>query len=107
VRPLYCDESVWVPVADGLRRRGWTVHTARGEDRLGDSDREHLSYVLDSDWLLLTFDDDFLSLVEGEGFDHAGIVYVDQTGLRIGDVVRAVDEHLQERSPDDREVRFC
>jgi CBS-domain-containing membrane protein len=28
MRPLYCDESIWVPVADGLRRRGWTVYEA-------------------------------------------------------------------------------
>lgn len=34
MRPLYCDESVWVPVADGLRRREWTVRTTRDEDLL-------------------------------------------------------------------------
>jgi len=28
-RPLYGDESTWIPVADGLNRRGWEVHTAR------------------------------------------------------------------------------
>jgi len=41
-RPLYCDESIWVPVADGLRRRGWTVRTANEEGTLGDPDREQL-----------------------------------------------------------------
>ena len=58
-RPLYCDESIWIPVADGLRRRGWTVHTARDEGTLGDPDREQLQYAVENDWLLLTFDDDF------------------------------------------------
>jgi hypothetical protein len=41
MRPLHCDESIWIPVADGLRRRGWTVYTARDEKRVGNPDREH------------------------------------------------------------------
>lgn len=94
-RPLYCDESIWVPVADGLRQRGWEVHTARGEDRLGTSDRDQLAFAVERDWILLTFDDDFLRLVEGENLPHAGIVYVRQAGRRIGEVVKLVDKHLQ------------
>ena len=58
MRPLYCDESIWVPLADGLRRRGWTVHTVRDEDLLGAPDREQLSHARSSDWILVTFDDD-------------------------------------------------
>jgi predicted nuclease of predicted toxin-antitoxin system len=105
-RPLYCDESIWIPVADGLRRRGWTVHTARDEGTLGDPDREQLQYAVENDWLLLTFDDDFLSLVEGRGLEHRGLVYVRQAGRQIGDVVKAVDEHLQDRPDDDSSVRY-
>ncbi|MFC7043383.1 DUF5615 family PIN-like protein [Halonotius sp. GCM10025705] len=107
MRPLYCDESIWIPVADGLRRRGWTVYTVRGQDRLGDTDREHLSYALENDWLLVTFDDDFLSLVETEGLDHAGIIYVRQAGRDIGDVVKAIDEQLENRESDDRGIDYC
>jgi predicted nuclease of predicted toxin-antitoxin system len=107
MRPLYCDESIWIPVADGLRRRGWTVYTARDEERLGDPDREHLSYVVENDWILVTFDDDFLSLVEGSGFDHAGIIHGQQAGRDIGDVVKAVDAHLESGSEDDRGIHYC
>jgi len=107
MRPLYCDESIWVPVADGLRRRGWTVYTARDEGRLGDPDREHLSYAVEKDWILVTFDDDFLSLVEDSGFEHAGIVYIQQAGRDIGDVVKAVDAHLESRTEDDRSIHYC
>jgi predicted nuclease of predicted toxin-antitoxin system len=107
MRPLYCDESIWVPVADGLRRRGWTVHIARDEDRLGDPDTEHLAYAADNDWILVTFDDDFLSLVENSDFDHAGIIYVQQAGRDIGDVVKAIDEHLESRDEDDRSIHYC
>ena len=105
-RPLYCDESIWIPVADGLRRRGWTVHTARDEGTLGDPDREQLRYAVENDWILLTFDDDFLSLVEGEGLEHAGLIYVQQAGRKIGDVVKTVDAHLDERDEDDRSIQY-
>jgi predicted nuclease of predicted toxin-antitoxin system len=92
---LYCDESVWIPVAKGLRHRGWEVKTATEEDRLGESDSEQLRFAFNKGYVLLTFDDDFLSLVEREDMDHSGIVYVNQTGRRIGEVVKQVDKLLQ------------
>ncbi|ARS89625.1 DUF5615 family PIN-like protein [Natrarchaeobaculum aegyptiacum] len=107
MRPLYCDESIWIPVADGLRRRGWTIHTTRGESMLGAPDREQLAFAVDNDWVLVTFDDDFLSLVESEQLEHSGIIYVRQAGRDIGDVVKAVDAHLETRSPDDRDIAYC
>ncbi len=97
-RSLYCDESIWVPVADGLARREWEVHHARDEDMLGESDEVQLAYAADREWILFTFDDDFISLVEGDGLDHTGILYVEQTGLGIGEVVKAVDRYLEERA---------
>ncbi|WP_141212135.1 MULTISPECIES: DUF5615 family PIN-like protein [Halorubrum] len=103
---MYCDESIWIPVADGLRRRGWTIHTARDEETLGDSDREQLRYVVEKDWLLLTFDDDFLSLVEGRGLEHRGLLYVRQAGRQIGDIVKVVDEYLQYRSAEDQSIQY-
>lgn len=77
MRPRYCDESIWVPVADGLRRRGRTVDTARDEGRRGDPDRKRLSYAVEKSWIFVTFGDDgVLSLVESSGFEHVGIIYV-------------------------------
>lgn len=107
MRPLYCDDRIWLPVADGLRRRGWTVHTARDQNKLGEPDREQLSYAVENDWVLLTFDDDFLSLVERSGLEHAGIIYIQQAGRNIGDVVKTVDGHLETRSTDDRGIHYC
>lgn len=74
---------------------------------LGEPDRRHVQLALSEDWLLATFDDDFLSLVEGQGLDHAGIIYVQQAGRDVGDVVKAVDAHLESRSPMDRTVGYC
>ena len=107
MRPLYCDETIWVPVADGLRDRGWTVRTARDEDRLGDPDRRHLSHARTKDWVLVTFDDDFLSLVEGANLPHAGIIYVQQAGRDIGGVAGAIHSHLESRDREDRGIGYC
>lgn len=107
MRPLYCDESIWVPVADGLRRRGWTVHTARSEDTLGFPDEEQSAHAVENDWLFVTFDDDFLSLIERRDHEHAGIVYVQQAGRDIGAVVKAIDAHLETREPEDRSIGYC
>lgn len=105
-RPIYCDESIWVPVADGLAQRGWEIHTARDEGTLSDPDRQQLQYARDNDWLLLTFDDDFLALVEGEGLDHAGIIFVKQRGKRIGDVVKEVDAYLDGLDENGRRIHY-
>lgn len=106
MRPVYCDESIWIPVADGLERRGWVIRTARDEGTLGDPDRDQLAYAADNDWILLTFDDDFLSLVEEEELEHAGVIYVQQAGKKIGDVVKAVDAHLEEMDETDRGIHY-
>lgn len=94
---IYADENVWQPVVDGLRRRDWAVTSAQEEDTLGESDEKHLRYVAEREWLLLTFDDDFLSLIETDlsDVDHAGVVYVSQHGRDVGELVRLVDAALQ------------
>ena len=107
MRPLYCDESIWIPVADGLQRRGWTVYTARDEGKLGDPDREHLVHARENDWILVTFDDDILSLIEEDGDEHAGIIYVRQARRDIGDVVIAIERLLESRNDDHREIEYC
>lgn len=56
--------------------------------------------------MLLTFDDDFLSLVEGEELEHAGLIYVRQANRKIGDVVKTVDAHLDERNEGDRSITY-
>ncbi|WP_394348593.1 hypothetical protein [Halorubrum salsamenti] len=56
--------------------------------------------------MLLTFDDDFLTLVEGQGLEHRGVIYVQQAGRQVGDVVKVVDEHLQNRFEDDQSIQY-
>lgn len=103
-RPIYCDESIWGPVADGLTQRGWEVHTARGEATVGDPDRQQLQYARDNEWLYLTFDDAFVSLIQRDRLDHAGIIYVKQAGKRISDVVKEVDTYLDGLDDNSRQI---
>lgn len=105
-RPIYCDGSIWGPVADGLAQRGWEVYTASGEDTVGDPDRQQLQDALDHDWLLLTFDDEFVALVKSEDVGHAGIMYVNQAGKRIGDVVKEVDTYLDGLEDNGRQIHY-
>lgn len=94
---IYADENVWMPVAEGLRRRGWEVTTAVEEETLGYTDEEHLEYASQRGWTILTFDDDFLSLVEDEHADseHPGVIFVSQHGRTIGELVKRIDSTLQ------------
>ena len=94
---IYADENVWLPVVTGLRSRGWEVTTARDEGTLGYSDEDHLEYAARREWVLMTFDDDFLSLVqtEYEEGDHPGIIFVSQHGKNVGQLVKRIDLTLQ------------
>jgi len=105
VKTVYCDESVWLPVAKGLRQRGWEVKTAHEEETLGDTDREQLELAKEKEYILLTFDDDFLSLVKKENLEHSGIIYVNQSNKKIGDVVKEVDKILNQ-SPELKRIEY-
>lgn len=61
---------------------------------------------VEHDWLPVTFDDDFLPLVEESGLNHADIISVQQAGRAIGDVVEAIDAHLTDRDEDDRSIHY-
>ncbi|MFB6099719.1 MAG: DUF5615 family PIN-like protein [Candidatus Nanohalobium sp.] len=105
MKTVYLDESVWMPVAKGLRQRGWEVKTTHEEETLGDTDREQLQLAVEKDYILLTFDDDFLSLVEGKGLKHRGIIYVNQSGKKIGEVVKKVDKCLN-KNPELSDIHY-
>jgi hypothetical protein len=109
VRRVYADENVWLPVVEGLRRREWDVTSALEENTLGATDAVHLEYASERGWAVLTFDDDFLSLVDETDIQHAGIVYVPQHGRDVGELVRPIDATLENnagRDIDD-EIRYA
>jgi predicted nuclease of predicted toxin-antitoxin system len=83
---FYLDESVNVAVAAGLKRRGVYVITARDSGVLGLTDIEQLTYATKNGFVIVTHDDDFLSIASRK--NHAGIVYVHQQKYSIGDLIR-------------------
>ncbi|WP_254861787.1 DUF5615 family PIN-like protein [Halovivax gelatinilyticus] len=97
---IYADENVWVPVAEGLERRGWEVTTALEEGTLGFSDAEHIEYAAEHGWTILAFDDDFLSLADATAA-HPGIVFIPQHGRTVGELVQRIDATLQHHRDQD------
>ena len=83
---FYTDESVSVAVAEGLKRRGVNALSSRDAGNLGLSDEEQLLYARKKSMVIVTHDDDFLSMaVEVQ---HNGIVYVHQEKYNVGDLIR-------------------
>ena len=85
----HLDESVANAVANGLEHRGIDVTTSKATGLIGASDLQQLDYAMKQDRVLVTHDDDFLR-IHAEGAEHAGIVYVHQRRLTIGQTVLAL-----------------
>jgi hypothetical protein len=83
---FYLNESVNIAVASGLRRRGVHAITAKDSGNLGISDSKQLEYSSQNDLVIVTHDDDFLSLAINE--KHSGIIYIHQQKYFVGDLIR-------------------
>jgi predicted nuclease of predicted toxin-antitoxin system len=85
----HLDESVANAVANGLEHRGVDVTTSKAAELIGASDLEQLEYARKHCRVLVTHDDDFLR-IHAAGTEHAGIVYLHQKRLTIGQTVLAL-----------------
>ena len=83
---FYTNESVNIAVAEGLKRRGVRVISARDAGNLGLSDEEQLNYAAKNNFVIVTHADDFLTMAIK--YDHKGIVYVHQQKYGVGDLIR-------------------
>jgi predicted nuclease of predicted toxin-antitoxin system len=83
---FYTNESVNVAISEGLKRRGVKVSSARDVGNLGLSDKEQLEYAKKKNFVIVTHDDDFLSIAMK--FEHKGIVHVHQQKYSVGDLIR-------------------
>ncbi|MCC6801305.1 MAG: DUF5615 family PIN-like protein [Anaerolineae bacterium] len=70
---FYLDESVSNAVAGGLRTQGIVVLTTPEAGHLEWSDEQHLKFAREQRFVLVTQDDDFLTLARN--MEHAGIAY--------------------------------
>jgi predicted nuclease of predicted toxin-antitoxin system len=79
------DEHLEHAIAKGLRRIGVTVSTMSDDQILGMSDIELLTYCRDQRRMIITNDDDLLTLA-GNGLEHFGIGFYRQGSRTIGQV---------------------
>jgi hypothetical protein len=68
------DEHIHSAIAVGLRAQGIDVTTTTDAGLAGARDDEHLAFALAQDRVMVTHDDDYLSLHAG-GVTHAGIAF--------------------------------
>jgi uncharacterized protein with PIN domain len=86
---FHLDESVDHAVARGLRLRGIDVTTATDAGLVGARDELHVTYACRDNRVILTHDDDFLTLA-ASGVEHRGIAYCAPHARTIGHIVRYV-----------------
>ena len=84
---FHLDESVDHAIAGGLRLRGIDVTTATDAGLVTADDEQHLSYAFRENRVLVTHDDDFLTL-DAAGREHAGIAYCAPHSGTIGHIIR-------------------
>lgn len=85
---FFLDEHIPKAIAKGLRARGVEVLTCAEADRLTFSDAEHLQFAFSKGYVVVTADNDFLTL-HSQGVHHAGIAFASKP-LSIGQYVNAL-----------------
>ena len=82
------DENISKVVINGLQRRGADVLSTPKAGLKGATDEEQLAFATQQGRVLVTHDDDFLSL-HARGIEHSGIIFI-QPNKPIGDTVRGL-----------------
>ncbi|KXB06044.1 hypothetical protein AKJ52_02625 [candidate division MSBL1 archaeon SCGC-AAA382C18] len=100
---VYTDESVSPAIAKGLRRRGLEATDAREVNNIGLTDEEQLKYVKNNDFVLFTYDDDFVRIARKKNIKHPGIIYCDQRKYSIGEIIRKISKIVETNQPTDLE----
>lgn len=86
----YLDENLPIVVAAQLKRRSIYAVTVRDLGLLGDSDINHLHRATEMNFVLCTYDSDYVELA-ASGIKHSGIVFGQQHRHGIGDWVRFLE----------------
>lgn len=88
---IYADEDVNLAIVEGLKRRGIHAYSCLDFGNKGLSDTQQLEFALKKHFVILTHDTDFLRLVHTEGLLHSGIIFVSQTKMSVGEVIRSIE----------------
>lgn len=88
---IYADEDVDVAIVEGLRRRGIEAYSYLDFHNVGFSDYQQIEFAKKKGFVLLTHDTDFLRMVYEKYTDHPGILFVAQTQLTVGEIIRRIE----------------
>lgn len=88
---IYADENVDVAIVEGLKRRGIEAYSCLDFHNVGFSDYQQIEFAAKKGFVILTHDVDFLRLITEENVNHPGILFVAQTRLTVGEVIRRIE----------------
>src|SRR3990167_7164977 len=88
---IYADDNVNVAIVEGLRRRGLKAYSCTDFRNKGSSDEEQIAFAQSKHFVVLTHDTDFLRAAHEHKLKHSGIIFVSQTKLNIGEIIRKVE----------------
>lgn len=83
---FHLDEHVSGAIARGLRLHGIDVTTTSEAGLIGATDTEHLAYALSDQRVIVTQDEDFLSLAAAT--THGGIAFCRAGTRSVGEIIR-------------------
>lgn len=101
---LYFDHNVRAAIVFGLRQRGVDVLPAFEDGFAEADDPAVLARATELDRVAFTNDDDFLAVAHqwlGTGREFAGVIYVHQLKLTIGQTVRELELIAKAGNPED------
>jgi predicted nuclease of predicted toxin-antitoxin system len=98
---ILLDQNVDVRIKEFLESKGFKVDTTYEEGLSTESDRRILEYALENGYVILTHDDDFLSIKDGME-EHPTIIYLSQR-IRLREMKRRL-ESLDQLPETGREV---
>ena len=101
---FHLDENVDDAIATGLRGRGIDVTTTVESGLGGVPDEQQLSFALNQERVIVTYDDDLLVL-HASGAKHAGIAFSTLRTRSIGQLIRKLVSLSRHYDPPDMRGR--
>lgn len=101
----HLDENVSRAIAQGLKRSGIDVTSAKDVKLIGKSDLEHLIFAETEKRVLVTHDDDLLVLSH-QGYEHFGIAYCRKDSRSVGEIIRLLILLYEIALPDEMKGRI-
>ncbi|MBI1935903.1 DUF5615 family PIN-like protein [Candidatus Woesearchaeota archaeon] len=88
---IYSDEDVNIAVTEGLKRRGMKSYSCQEFGNIGLGDEDQIKFANSRKLVILTHDADFLRIIAEKKLNHSGIIFVQQSKLNVGELIRKIE----------------